>query len=228
SGYLRRRRSDSFGFGSNEMGPFFTATKQLHTVTTTDHSVNLALRVHVKVDRGFFIADGEWTCYRRNYFQLSAAFGMTPTHSTLSAPEPDASYLVDIDGVWLPITQFTLGITARVSTGEKSVDLVQHTPKRDKGPQTVPMPKPIRPGGNVSLCTVGTNHSIVSFERVQFKVATANNGKRRAAQQYYVLVVDVYAECQNGQAYQVATCHSAPLVVRGRSPGHYADHYERL
>jgi hypothetical protein len=39
--------------------------------------------------------------------------------------------------------------------------------------------------------------------------------------------VELIAETANGQTYQVATAPSAPLVVRGRSPGHYADHHER-
>jgi hypothetical protein len=77
------------------------------------------------------------------------------------------------------------------------------------------------------MSSVGNNHSIVTFERVQFKTATANNGKRRAAQQYYVLLVELYAETSAGKTFRVATAQSAPLVVRGRSPGHYADHHER-
>ncbi|KAJ2432622.1 hypothetical protein GGF42_009548, partial [Coemansia sp. RSA 2424] len=53
--------------------------------------------------------------------------------------------------------------------------------------------------------------------------ATANNGKRRAAQQYYVLTVDLLADCDGGERCVVASAASAPIVVRGRSPGHYAD-----
>jgi meiosis-specific transcription factor NDT80 len=66
------------------------------------------------------------------------------------------------------------------------------------------------------------------FERIQFQKATANNGKRRAQQQYYNLVVELYAEIASSvpgemQWIQIARRQSHPMVVRGRSPGHYKD-----
>jgi meiosis-specific transcription factor NDT80 len=67
-----------------------------------------------------------------------------------------------------------------------------------------------------------TDHT---FERIQFKQATANNGKRRAAQQYYHLVVELYVDVgtQNPgeQFVKIAERKSAKMIVRGRSPGHY-------
>ncbi|CAG8763200.1 16790_t:CDS:2, partial [Racocetra fulgida] len=147
--------------------------------------------------------------------------------ATHTMNESDISCLLEVDGQFHPVSQFLLGITARVSNSDKKIELVQHTPKRDKGPQMVPVPKPIRAGGNLNLSSVGSNSNIVTFERIQFKTATANNGKRRAAQQYYVVMVDLYAQTENGEQYRVATSTSAPLVVRGRSPGHYADNHDR-
>ena len=66
------------------------------------------------------------------------------------------------------------------------------------------------------------------FERVQFKQATENNGKRRAAQQYFNISVDLWARLDGGPHkpeswVKIATCVSDPLVVRGRSPGPYSD-----
>ncbi|CAG8587336.1 17844_t:CDS:2 [Gigaspora margarita] len=178
-----------------------------------------------KLDRGFFLADNDWTCYRRNYFQISSAFSIS--NATHPVNEADVPCLLEVEGQFHTVTQFLLGITARVSNSDKKIELVQHTPKRDKGPQMVPVPKSIRPGGNLNLSSVGSNSNIVTFERIQFKTATANNGKRRAAQQYYVVMVDLYAQAENGEQYRVATSTSAPLVVRGRSPGHYADNHDR-
>lgn len=178
------------------------------------------------MDRGFFLADNDWTCYRRNYFQVSASFSIQGVSHYF--PDHEVQTLVrGDDGALFPVRRFLIGISARVSNSEKRIELVQHTPKRDKGPQMVPQPKPIIPGGNLNLSTVSTNQSIATFERIQFKTATANNGKRRAAQQYYVCLVELYAETDHGQI-KVAACQSAPLVVRGRSPGHYADHQERM
>ncbi|KAJ3061400.1 hypothetical protein HK102_009127, partial [Quaeritorhiza haematococci] len=166
------------------------------------------------------MAENDWTCYRRNYFQLSSAFLATDA----AGQEVEFPCLLEHENQLVAVNGFALCIAARVANGEKRIDLVQHTPKRDKGPQIVPQPKACKPGGNPHQYNgLGTNQAVVTFERVQFKTATANNGKRRAAQQYYVLIVELYAVCQDGQQIKMATTESAPLVVRGRSPGHYAD-----
>ncbi|CAG8561713.1 7494_t:CDS:2, partial [Acaulospora colombiana] len=221
---VRKRRDNTMNF--NDVGPFFMQTQQVANIYSTDRTNSYKICINSKVDRGFFLADNDWTCYRRNYFQISSAFSITSTSHPLK--ESDTQCLIEVNGQFLPVTQFLLGITARVSNSDKKIDLVQHTPKRDKGPQMVPMPKPIRPGGNLNLSSVGSNSNIVTFERIQFKTATANNGKRRAAQQYYVIMVEQYAESDSCDNYLVATTMSAPLVVRGRSPGHYADASERF
>jgi hypothetical protein len=126
-----------------------------------------------------------------------------------------------------PVSRFLLGISARVANSDKDIEIIQHTPKRDKGPQFRPDPKPITPGGNLTMSTVANNQSVVTFERVQFKTATANNGKRRAAQQYYICNIELYAETEARELVTIASCQSDPLVVRGRSPGHYADTQDR-
>ncbi|EME38377.1 hypothetical protein DOTSEDRAFT_48613 [Dothistroma septosporum NZE10] len=64
------------------------------------------------------------------------------------------------------------------------------------------------------------------FERVQFKQATANNGKRRASQQYFHLIVELYADVRKNESdapswVKVAHRVSEKIVVRGRSPSHY-------
>jgi len=223
TGAARKRRTDVLGF-AQDAGPFFSPTQQHYNIYSMDRSLSYKLRINSKVDRGFFLADNDWTCYRRNYFQISSAFSISG--ATHNINEADIPCLIEVDGQFHAINQFLLGITARVSNSDKKIELVQHTPKRDKGPQMVPVPKAIRAGGNLSLSSVGSNSNIVTFERIQFKTATANNGKRRAAQQYYVVMVDLYAQTESGE-YRVATSTSAPLVVRGRSPGHYADNHDR-
>ncbi|CDH53942.1 ndt80 like dna-binding family protein [Lichtheimia corymbifera JMRC:FSU:9682] len=220
-GYRKRGRSDSLF--PPETGPFFSSTKPLDNLFALDRTSLVSVRIHSKMDRGFFLADNDWTCYRRNYFQVSSAFSIHGIGHYYADHEPPCLVRSE-DGLFYPVRRFLLGISARVSNSDKRIELVQHTPKRDKGPQTTPQAKPITPGGNLSMSSVGgANQNIVTFERIQFKTATANNGKRRAAQQYYVAVVELYAETDQGEQIKVASCQSAPLVVRGRSPGHYTD-----
>ncbi|QIX01216.1 hypothetical protein AMS68_006733 [Peltaster fructicola] len=81
------------------------------------------------------------------------------------------------------------------------------------------------PGQTPLLGGQGTTHT---FERVQFKQATANNGKRRATQQYFHLIVELYADIrkegsENPSWIKVAQRVSEKIVVRGRSPSHYSN-----
>ncbi|KNC97980.1 uncharacterized protein SPPG_06969 [Spizellomyces punctatus DAOM BR117] len=216
----RRRRGDHMGSFAVSVGPFFKPTKQIYNIYSIDRTRLYTLRINPKVDRGFFLADNDWTCYRRNYFQVSSAFSAADAHGQ----EVELPCLMEMDNNLYTVTGFALGISARVANGEKKIELVQHTPKRDKGPQLIPQPKVVRSGGNPHQYNgIGTNQLVATFERLQFKTATANNGKRRAAQQYYILIIELFAQTENGQQYKIAMTESAPLVVRGRSPGHYAD-----
>ncbi|KAI8344157.1 hypothetical protein BC941DRAFT_464384 [Chlamydoabsidia padenii] len=221
----RRRRTESSMY-AYETGPSFTQTKQLLDIWNMDQTNGHQLQLHVKLERGFFRADQDWTCYRRNYFQVSATFDVHGISYLVQGSEVPC--LVQSEQRQLfQVDYFSIGVSACVSGSDKKIDLIQHTPKRDKGPQMIPQPRALRSGGNLHLAPVGSNHNIVTFERMQFKTATANNGKRRAAQQYYEIIVTLYANSSNGSAFPVATCTSAPLVVRGRSPGHYADFNSR-
>ncbi|CEP08706.1 hypothetical protein [Parasitella parasitica] len=212
---VRRRRTESiFSF---EMGPSFTGTKQLCELYSMDQSNR---------------ADQDWTCYRRNYFQISSAFDIHGINYIMQGSEIPRLLLKKSNDSQelLAVDYFSIGVSARVTNNDKKIDLVQHTPKRDKGPQMIPEPKPVCAGGNLHLASVGSNHSIATFERLQFKTATANNGKRRAAQQYYEIAVHLYANFPERREppFLVASCVSPPLVVRGRSPGHYADSHTRF
>lgn len=252
--------SNGLGGSTTGQGPPLGETQLIHHLSSADgHMVRPD--IHARVDKGFFLADRDWTCYRRNYFSVICSYSLTPANHSLplflrrttnSAPEH--------------IVAFAMCISAVVdSPGGKTVELVQHTPKRDKGPQQKPnkiklspqpaggmsfgggsssgMQQPPQAGGLEHDYQYGGPQTqqhqqhIGVFDRIQFKSATANNGKRRAAQQYYHLLVELYADVGNASAaaqqpgaaqndgswVKIAYKMSAPMVVRGRSPGHYAD-----
>ncbi|KAJ3226309.1 meiosis-specific transcription factor ndt80 [Clydaea vesicula] len=208
---------------NSEAGPFFNATKQLCNLYSIDRSRSFAARLTPRIDRGFFLADNDWTCYRRNYFQVSISY----TAVDGAGNKVELPCLVELEGRGLrTVNQFMVGVMARTSNGSREIDLIQHTAKRDKGPQIVPQPKPCEPQDpsiayGMSRNENDTSHTVI-FERLQFKSATANNGKRRAAQQYHVVFAELLARCDDGCIARVASTESAPLVVRGRAPGHYA------
>ena len=239
--------------------------------------------VHAKVEKGFFLStvDQKWTCYRRNYFSVQCNFELHPniTNGRMYLKRNNNSEQIQAMGMRLS--------AAVDGSGGKSIELVQHTPKRDNGPKTKidvtkvsPTPSTGRGEHTVSphgvyqipmstfhatgqvqgpflpmqsandgsspppsqtpqlssqypYSSSGSSHlplpgqtTIHTFERVQFKQATANNGKRRASQQYFHLVVELFADVRkegsdNPSWVKVAQRVSDKIVVRGRSPSHY-------
>lgn len=225
--------------------PPFDPTKVFCPVTDAGGTL-IHVDIQAKIDKGFFKADTDWTCYRRNYFSVLCCYILKPD--------------VDFSSQQLflnrcsreRIQSFSILIIAKVDGEDgKSVELVQHTPKRDKGPMTAPELTELAPhpsgsqtgypasssfGPSAAMnsdfenfsSTAPQNQSVAAFDRIQFKKATANNGKRRAAQQYFNIVVELWAKVprgKSGETQNVKVAHrvSAPMVVRGRSPGHYSD-----
>lgn len=250
-----------FSFDTGNIPPF-EKTKCLYPITTGDRQP-VHPDIQARIDKGFFKADQDWTCYRRNYFSIACSYTLKP-HYLPSQP----LYLHRPSSNPETIQTFAISISAVVDgEGGKPVELVQYTPKRDTGAKNSPdkirllphstgslgvlsgsapapgllgMPAP-GAASHMSGSEYDQSHStpsasssqdqtVANFDRIQFKHATANNGKRRAAQQYYHLVAELYAGLSDSNAgsndvrwVKVATRISAPMVVRGRSPGHYSD-----
>ncbi|KAJ1948248.1 hypothetical protein EC988_005253, partial [Linderina pennispora] len=218
---IQRRRTVTHG-SRLDSDPFFVEAVQYKDLYSMDQSNKYKVRIFPQIDRGFFLSDNDWTCYRRNYFQVSSTFSLIGMSAPVTDPECPC-LVVDGDQSVRTVVRFLVGISAQISGSDKKIELVQHTPKRDKGPQTTPHAQPVRASGSMHATAIGINSNTACFERLQFKTATANNGKRRAAQQYYVLVVELFGECEDGSRVLIAASASSPIVVRGRSPGHYAD-----
>lgn len=236
--------------------PPFNAQENYGDITADGQNVNL--NIDAKVEKGFFVSpEGVWTCYRRNYFAVNVHFNLLPWANNARL------YLNQKNGKpQEQIQAFAISLAAAVDgSGGKTIELIQHTPKRDKGPQiqmkkvdlaplppgkhgehgymnnyhqSSPGPGPILPfqGANQEQQSFSpTSHTNNShqhtFERIQFKSATANNGKRRAQQQYYHLIVELWADLRGSRDteprwFKIAARSSHPVVVRGRSPSHYS------
>lgn len=226
--------------------PPFNDTESFHTITFNNQRVTPSIQA--KIHKGFFQVEEKWTCYRRNYFSVSCSFALQPY-------VPNATYFLQTaQGQTIdPIDSFAMSISAVVNASENEIrELVQHTPKRDKQSERKPDKVVLRPqqpyylGSNIAApgqhtpgyaipqqmdYSYGLQQSAEpptqhTFERIQFQKATANNGKRRAQQQYYNLVVELHAKVNRSDGPKwitVAKKISDPMVVRGRSPGHYKD-----
>ena len=238
----------TYSLGSQPVPPF-EETKPFYSICDAS-GTPIHPEIQAKIDKGFFKSEENWTCYRRNYFSVACCYSLKPDVDPLSEP----LFLSRNNANREQIRSFSICITAKVDGEDgKQIDLVQHTPKRDKGPMCQPEMTDLlpHPSGNFGMFP-GTasgfssgsqlspdfeqaqyagsaqSQNIATFERIQFKKATANNGKRRAAQQYFHIVVELFAKVPRGKSSEltpVMIAHrvSAPMVVRGRSPGHYQD-----
>ena len=232
--------------GPSPNAPPFEGTKTFYQMTDVNGR-QVKPEIYAKIEKGFFKVDEQWVCYRRNYFTVLCTFDYPPSN-TMAEP----ILVIRENRQISQVQSFSLCISATADSEDgKVIELVQHTPKRDKGPMKSPERKEVKPnpGGSMSTSFQSSNaaypvsargrdfegtsppaaesSTVASFERMQFKKATANNGKRRAAQQYFFLIVELYGKILDGQGNEewikVAHRVSAKMVVRGRSPGHYQD-----
>ncbi|KAF2864390.1 p53-like transcription factor [Piedraia hortae CBS 480.64] len=256
----------------------FPWTDRQYLATMTCEGQEVTPNIFARVEKGFFKApsDQKWTCYRRNYFSVTCHFELHPTINNARLflkRESSADQMIQALGM-------RLSASVDGAAG-KSIELVQHTPKRDSGPKckievtkvhptppsstrndsvaghvvyNMPHPNvhapnsapgpylPLQATGDVGSAQPGTSsqsaypyaasplmpghNTAHTFERVQFKQATANNGKRRASQQYFHLIAELLADVRkDGDEMpvwvKVAHLVSEKIVVRGRSPSHY-------
>ena len=247
---------------SGQNAPPFDPTKVFGTLRDRQ-SNEVQPEIHAKIDKGFFQADSAWTCYRRNYFSVACSYSFKRD----GASNAHDIYLARPNAPPELVQAFAMCIAAKVDGDDgKPIELVQHTPKRDKGPMSSPDKRELKPNptGNLGMFTGAAGgafspsqgglgdydaaypggapatdaQNVTNFERIQFKKATANNGKRRAAQQFFHIVVELFARVAKGAGgsgsssgkssaetewVKVAHRVSAQMVVRGRSPGHYQD-----
>lgn len=172
-------------------------------------------RILIEVDKGFFLAEGVWTCYRRNYFGARCHFEVKPN------PQGTLSLLVDQRS--LPVGQFLINLTAQTASTDNipstPIELVQHSRKGDNQPPTRVGFYELPPLGTETSSALSRGHT---FERIQFRIPTANNGRRRVdQQQFFNLVIELWCELIGGDRVKIAQRVSAPIIVRGRHPGQF-------
>ncbi|UKZ47327.1 hypothetical protein TrVGV298_001545 [Trichoderma virens] len=200
--------------------------------------------------------DGSWPVSKQTLRNRRASAHVRPDiwlpPFILSPPGSSQAY--QVYGLYMSISAVV------ADNDQQSIELVQHTPKRDKGPTSKPEKVLLAPKNSVPSHHVGMYNDATSasgaravyqdgygggqgaiqpatehtFERIQFKQATQNNGKRRAAQQYYHLMVELWADlgsqfgAQSADKYfKIAFRKSEKMIVRGRSPGHYQNEKRR-
>jgi len=88
--------------------------------------------------------------------------------------------------------------------------------KSGAAPPTIPLDLNINPEADPNSSTIP-----IAWKRLQFKHATANNGRRKGLQQHYVIQINLMATLATGDIVKVAEIQSGPIIVRGRSPRNF-------
>lgn len=101
-----------------------------------------------RIDRGFELGEaGHWIGYKRNYVTLVSTF--TFHGWSLGRFLKHHYFVLDEDNCKVEVKSFAFAISVKCNSPDVKVGLVQHTPKRDKGPKYVTPIYPAVPGGEL-------------------------------------------------------------------------------
>lgn len=163
----------------------------------------------------------ELTCYRRNLWQISGQ---------ITLPRNVAHY-VDEQGRRAPVVELAASITAMESIEGRVAEMITipwrgSTSNAPLGAEEtkVVAPPPVVPldlSGGLEVDGGSRVSMPVSWKRLQFKHATANNGRRKGLQQHYVVQINLLVKGKSGEHIKVAEIQSGPVIVRGRSPRNF-------
>jgi hypothetical protein len=210
-----------------------------YNFTLLDHSFRrTSVSLNARLHGMFFIADEvpatpdlysqmqaplqprpELTCYRRNLFQAAGS---------ITLPR-GLRYILTDNGDRITIVAQELAVSATESVEDHPVKLISvpwKTPVNN--PSTVPEDKTEREPTTIPLDTMSNQDMDadyttfpIAWKRLQFRIATANNGRRKELQQHFIARLKLIATLSTGERVAIAEARSAAIVVRGRSPRNF-------
>ncbi|CAK7201101.1 hypothetical protein SEUCBS139899_003803 [Sporothrix eucalyptigena] len=176
----------------------------------------------------------ELTCYRRNLWWCSGQITL-PRHVTHIVTEQgrhvavlelaaSISAIESIEGKTTEIICIPWKSTAANSASNNSNNTQSEDAKAAGSPPNVPIDL-----ANGQELDNGCVSVPVSWKRLQFKHATANNGRRKGQQQHYVVQINLLGRIQtdgegdkgDSEWVKIAEIQSGPVIVRGRSPRNF-------
>lgn len=129
-----------------KVGPPFELVRDYCSVVDSQTGKELQLRIIPRIDRGFDHIDEEWVGYKRNYFTLVSTFETINCDSdSFLKGVFDLQFEDSSLDDKLRVQYFAIKIRAKNDDDETEINLVQHTAKRDKGPQFCPSVCPLIP-----------------------------------------------------------------------------------
>ncbi|KAB8199405.1 hypothetical protein BDV34DRAFT_206772 [Aspergillus parasiticus] len=221
----------------------------VYNFTLLDYSLRrTSLSLSAQLHGMFFLAESPWTtspaenappqqgaeltCYRRNLFQITGSVTLPRS----------LRYIMTEQGDRIPILAQELTVSATESVEGNSVKIISvpwKTPAANANPSTedsghptatnnpnnpkVEKEPPAIPLDIMAGQDLDTDYATfpIAWKRLQFRVATANNGRRKELQQHFVVRLKVVATLSTGTKIPICEVHSGPVIVRGRSPRNF-------
>ena len=180
----------------------------------------------------FFLAESPWaaagdaqpppselTCYRRNLFQITGE---------ITIPR-SLRYILTDQGEQIPILGQELVVSAIESTENNPVKIISvpwKTPANPVAPTAEDKAErepPAVPIDLMNLQDMDSEFVTMPFQwkRLQFRIATANNGRRKELQQHFLVKLKVMATLATGGKIPICEVQSGAIIVRGRSPRNF-------
>lgn len=206
----------------------------VYSFTLLDYSLRrTSLSLSAQLHGMFFLAESPWTtspgdtapppmaeltCYRRNLFQITGSVTLPRS----------LRYIMTEQGDRIPVIAQELTVSATESVEGNSVKIISvpwktsaanPAPAEDKV-EKEPPPIPLDTMAGQELDSDYATFPI-AWKRLQFRIATANNGRRKELQQHFVVKLKVVATLSTGAKISVCEAHSGPVIVRGRSPRNF-------
>lgn len=119
-----------------KVGPSFENTRFYRPIYITSTNEDVFPYINARIDRGFENCNGEWIGYKRNYFTLVSCFEFEDRDPSIFFTEK--FHIVNDYGEKENISCFALRLVSRCVEDDSPVNLIQHTAKRDRGPQYLP------------------------------------------------------------------------------------------
>lgn len=196
------------------------ATSQFFDYLYRPASINLSAQLSGK----FCLAANASTavtaiiCYRRNLFTIGGSVTLPRSLQYLMLPNGEYASIESTELLVSAIETLEYGSVRLLTVplkGSQASGLGKHS-KGDLEPSTLPL---------TPFNTNSTDPDYVSipfeWKRLQFRVSTANNGRRKELQQHFYLSIRVIATLKTGQRISIFETKSEPIVVRGRSPRNF-------
>ncbi|RAL62525.1 hypothetical protein DID88_005090 [Monilinia fructigena] len=158
----------------------------------------------------------ELTCYRRNLFQVSGTIILSRSITRIMNEQVQNIPIYNLTATISALESIEGKNTEIISVPWKTANATSSEEKAGAAPPQWPLDLSINPELDPTCVSIP-----IAWKRLQFKHATANNGRRKGLQQHYIIQINLMATLATGEKIKLTEIQSGAIIVRGRSPRNF-------